>query len=350
MIYLPVQYVQRLQVLFGMRARFPVSVSLAVALLAACAKSPSGPSDPSSGKLLQGRTVSAIDGTAAAGISVQVGPAWTVLTDANGYFQAEIGGPGTYTTDATGAAIVERRTMLSGPTTERVRLSLIPASFDLDAFNQLCRTANSRLQRWTTQPSLVIVASVMAFENTPDNMFKATSEQMSDDEVTQLRAHMTEGLSLLTGGTYTNYAAVDVERPASGDRVASERTGKIVVGRYSGVKGFSDVIGYGTWQEQSDGRVTGGSMYLERDFDKNDSRRRLLRIHELGHALGYLHVMTRESVMNPAIGPEPTDFDRAAARVAFQRQPGNVSPDTDPGSVPFGQSLGGGGRWVPRIP
>ena len=31
--------------------------------------------------------------------------------------------------------------------------------------------------------------------------------------------------------------------------------------------------------------------------------------------------------MNPAIGPEPTDFDRAGAIVAFQRTPGNRSPD-----------------------
>ena len=34
--------------------------------------------------------------------------------------------------------------------------------------------------------------------------------------------------------------------------------------------------------------------------------------------------------MNPAIGPDATDFDRAGATVAFQRQPGNRSPDVDP--------------------
>jgi hypothetical protein len=73
-------------------------------------------------------------------------------------------------------------------------------------------------------------------------------------------------------------------------------------------------------------------MYLDRDFDRNDSRRRLLRIHELGHALGWQHVTSRTSIMNPAIGPEPTDFDRAGAVIAFQRPPGNRSPDTDPES------------------
>jgi hypothetical protein len=54
--------------------------------------------------------------------------------------------------------------------------------------------------------------------------------------------------------------------------------------------------------------------------------------------------------MNPAIGPEPTDFDRAAAIVAFQRPPGNRSPDIDP-APSLRQSLvsSGGGRWMPPV-
>jgi len=299
--------------------------------------------------MLQGQAVNAIDGSAEAGVSVQVGPAWAVMTDGNGYFQADVGAPGSYATTATGSAIVERRTSVNGPSADRVRVSLIPASFDLQAFNQLVRSANSRLQRWTTEPSLVIVATAMAFKADSGSESTAISDQMSDDEVSQLVAHLTEGLTLLTGGTYTRFAAIDIERPASGDRVMSKRSGTIVVGRYSGIGSFSETIGFGTWQEQSDGRVTGGSIFLDRDFDRNDGRRRLLRIHELGHALGYLHITTRTSVMNPAIGPEPTDFDRVAANLAFQRPPGNVSPDVDPGPVALGLSERPS-RWATLIP
>ena len=99
------------------------------------------------------------------------------------------------------------------------------------------------------------------------------------------------------------------------------------------VYSFASSIGYGRWAENGDGSVVGGSMFLDSRFDKNDDRRRLLRIHELGHALGQLHVETRPSIMNPSIGPEPTEFDRQAAVVAFQRPPGNVSPDADPGTT-----------------
>ena len=69
-------------------------------------------------------------------------------------------------------------------------------------------------------------------------------------------------------------------------------------------------------------------------YDRSSENRRLLRIHELGHALGYLHVTKRTSIMNPAIGPAPTEFDRHAAMIAFERMPGNLSPDSDVADAP----------------
>ena len=209
-------------------------------------------------------------------------------------------------------------------------MSVIPASFDLTAFDEMFRFENARLQRWTSRPALVVVASTMALTSASAETFQASAEQMTEDEVSQMVAHMTEGLSMLTGSNYTSFQSVEIERPAAGDRVTAMRTGKIVVGRYTGIVTLANTIGYGRWSTLNDGTVVGGAMFLDRDFDKNDSRRRLLRIHELGHALGYQHVKSRTSIMNPAIGPDATDFDRAGAIIAFQRQPGNRSPDVDP--------------------
>lgn len=296
--------------------------------------------------MLEGVAVSALDGAPTAGVSVQVGGAKAVTTDATGRFTTEISGPGDYTAVVTGAAIVERRTMVTGPSSVPSRLSLMPASFDLHAFDEMFRTANSRLQRWTTRPSLVVLGTVMNYRG-PAEEFNATSEQMSDDEISLLAAHMNEGLALMTGGTYTSFADVKIERMAAGDRSSVARAGSIVVGRYNGVQTFAQTIGYGTWAENADGAVVGGAMFLDSRFDKSDDRRRLLRIHELGHALGQLHVETRVSIMNPALGPEPTEFDRQAAVVAFQRPPGNVSPDTDPGTA--AKSGPWNIRWAPPV-
>ncbi len=289
--------------------------------------------------MVEGVTVNALDGAPAAGLSVQVGSARPVTTDAAGRFVTEVSGPGFYPAVVSGASVVERRTTVTGPTSA-ARLSLMPASFDVRAFDEMFRTANARLQRWTTQPSLVVLASVMNFRGDADE-FNATSEQMTDDEVSQLVAHMNEGLTLLTGGKLT-FAEIKVERLASGERTSVTRGGAIVVGRYNGILTFAQTIGYGRWAEDADGSVVGGTIFLDRGFDKNDDRRRLLRIHELGHALGQLHVTARTSIMNPSVGPEPTEFDRQAAIVAFQRPPGNVSPDTDPGAA------GKSGPWSVR--
>jgi hypothetical protein len=314
-----------------MRVGRSTAVAVALVFSASCtgSKAPTEPSAIAPDRLVEGMAVSAIDGSGTAGVNVQVESAHSVTTDGAGYFQTEIDRTGNLGVVLTGGSIVERRTTVNGPTLGRPRLSLIPNTFDLRAFDEMFRTANGRLQRWTSRPSLVVIATVMSYRN-PDDQYMTTGEQMSEEEVTALIQHLTEGLTLLTGSTFTSFADVSVERPASGVRVLVVRPGTIVVGRYNGIQTFAQTIGYGRWAEDSSGSVTGGSMFLDRTFDRDDNRRRLLRIHELGHALGYLHVETRTSIMNPAIGPEPTEFDRTAAIVAFQRQPGNVSPDTDP--------------------
>lgn len=332
-----------------MRTRHLAVLCLSSAILSACGgSSPAGPSDGSNPKVLEGRTVNAIDGAATGGVSVQVGTK-NATADATGYFRVDVSGPGTHALRVRGTSIVDRETAITGPTGEPARVSLIPASFDLESFDQMFRPSGP-LQRWTTRPTLVVLASVMTYAAGIREEYSATSEQMSEEEVSQMVAHLTEGLGVWTGGTFTNFAAVEIERPAAGARASVSRPGKIVVGRYNGIVTLVNTIGYGQWALAGDGSVAAGAMFLDRDFDKNDGRRRLLRIHELGHALGQMHVLNRTSVMNPAIGPDVTDFDRASGLIAFQRPAGNRAPDTDPaGTVSSRSDRGRTIVWAPPV-
>ena len=317
---------------------------------AACSGSNSSPTAPDAARVFEGQAVSAIDGTATTGVNIQIGNR-SGQTDANGNFQVDVDGPGTYAAVITGTPVVERRTSVSGPSSARTKIALIPAAFDLQAFDEMFRTTNSRLQRWTERPSLVVLGSVMRFPQAGLDEYAATSDQLSEAETEAFVAHLNEGLALLTGGTYTSFASVTIERPREGQSVKVLRPRTIVAGRYVGIHVMTNTVGYGTWLEQSDGTVAGGAMWLDRDFDRDSPQRRLLRIHELGHALGYRHVTARASIMNPAIGPEPTEFDRAGATIAFQRPVGNIAPDTDPGggtSRPF--RTDGTARWSVPIP
>ena len=138
--------------------------------------------------------VNAIDAAPAPGLLVQVGHARPVTTDTRGYFQADITAPGAYeTTISDGAStIVDRRTTVNLPAAERTRFSLIPASFDLQAVDEMFRATNARLQRWTTRPSLVVLASVMSLRGGSGGLYSATSEQMTD-EASKMTGDLTEG-------------------------------------------------------------------------------------------------------------------------------------------------------------
>ena len=308
------------------------------------------PSEASPDRTLVGQTVNALDGSAAVGLTVHVGSSSPATTDANGYFQAVVDGSGTYSATIVGTGIVVRETTLSGPTPDVTRLTLIPSSFDLTAFDEMFRSTNARLQRWTTRPKLIVLGTVMSYGGNGASDHVAKEESIPDEEIAEMVAHLTEGLSLLTGGTYERFASVDVDRSEAGARVSTARPGTIVVGRYSGIVTLASTIGLGRWAEDTDGSVVAGAMFLDRDFDQRDPRRRLLRIHELGHALGYLHVASRTSIMNPAIGPEPTEFDRDGAIVAFQRPPGNRTPDADPGTAArYSSGPSGGVHWVAPV-
>jgi hypothetical protein len=321
---------------FCSRASFVIVTSV---LAFGCAgSSPSAPTgnDPSPQGAYRGETVSAIDGRPISGVAVKIGTR-SVVSDDRGRFELKDLQEGAAIATLSGSSIVERRRSVAIPA-DAMKETLIPSSFDLHAFDEMFR-GTGQLQRWVSAPALVVFGSIMQYHSVGSEDYQATSEQLSDGEVTQLIDHLTDGLAVLTGGRFTSFSSVTVERPASGQKANTLRTGSIVVGRYRGVKSIGNTIGLGRWSTNGDtAEISGGAIYLDQNFDGSSSARRLLRIHELGHALGYLHVTTRTSIMNPAIGPEPTQFDRDAALIAFERMPGNQSPDTD------------GGADVPRSP
>lgn len=130
------------------------------------------------------------------------------------------------------------------------------------------------------------------------------------------------------------------------------RVGAIVVAQYfllrnTGYQGFGRVATDVTRAVQA------GVIMLDRDFETSGSELvPVVRVHELGHALGYGHVATRESIMNPTAQPglEVNAFDREAATVGFERAPGNRAPDTDSGSTVANPGAVGNLVWAPPLP
>jgi hypothetical protein len=190
---------------------------------------------------------------------------------------------------------------------------------DQTAIDEMLRGAKRRMQYWTAAPQLVVLVSVMEYRGTGGAESVATAELMSDAEAEALQTDLTAALNLLTDGTYRQFAAIRREVVPIGERTRLSRPRQIVVGRYSGLRRLQSTIGFGGRAARVDGRIVGGAILLDSDYDHTSDLRRLLRMHELGHALGYNHVHSQPSIMNPEIGSELTLFDRMAIRAAFDR-------------------------------
>ena len=168
--------------------------------------------------------------------------------------------------------------------------------------------------RWVQAPELVVLMSVMRYHTGPGVEYAATSEPLADAEADQLIADLTEALTLLTNGRFNRFKAVHRETLAAGSTARIVRAGQIVVGRYDGIRALRQTIGFGGRVPGRGTDISSAAVLLDSQYDRSSNQRRLLRIHELGHALGYDHVDSQPSIMNARIGTAPTEFDRQMAR------------------------------------
>jgi hypothetical protein len=319
----------------------PVAAILVAAFLSACSSSPSSPTPTpaatpivttpaSSFSTARGRTIDAITGAPLPSITVSLDDdGVSATTSADGAFQVTAPEAGVCSVTLSGPAVVQRQTEIRMPAADAA-LSLIPSQFDLGSFDQMYRS-DGALHRWTTAPALVIVNAVLQFTSVSDSTFTALDERLTPEDRASMAADLGWGLPQVTGGAFGAFASVTVESPAPGQTVNFfSREGSIVVARFSGLSRGTGYWGYGRSARRS-AAVVAGAIMLDRDFEVSRSVYvRSLRVHEMGHALGYCHVTSRQSFMNSSAVVEPNGFDLDATRIAFQRVPGNQAPDRDP--------------------
>ena len=122
---------------------------------------------------------------------------------------------------------------------------------DFERFEGQLAQLGDRLESVRLQPYLVLESAAAPLADVADD-WQIPIASANDLAATfdQMLAHLTEGLALMTGNTFTSFESISVERPESGARVNVERHGRIVVGRYSGIQTWANTIGYGQWSEQ----------------------------------------------------------------------------------------------------
>lgn len=189
---------------------------------------------------------------------------------------------------------------------------------DAAALREMLEGSAGRREAWTAAPDLVVIAPTLDYSNGGVlSGFAAGKDTLTEREIDLLALDLTEAVQDLTGETFPGFRSITVETMAAGGTVNVIRPGAIVVARFSGLRAKTGNIGYGG-RSSRNGVIRGAVVMLDADFDRRDDQRYLLRTHELGHALGYHHVESRPSVMNPRVGNAITDFDRNAIRYASQ--------------------------------
>ena len=302
---------------------------------------PGGPPINPGSHIVTGVVINALDDAGAGPASFTVNGTLVGQSEAGGIFSVGFPVSGMNRTMVSATGFVTRETGIGAPASN-LRLSLIPATFDLTSFNQMFRHQSVNglaggLTRWTSAPGLVLERRVLQFTDVNAPTYQAVDETIADADTDAILRDMRDGYDILTDGGLGPLASVTTQMADAGSTVTPRQNRRIVVTRQKGLTTATGFWGYARWSTTADGEVTSGVIILDFDFDTSTNPsfsrfHRSLRMHELGHTLGCQHVTGTTSVMNSNARTEPNTFDRQSAKLAAVRPTGNRAPDIDPPS------------------
>jgi hypothetical protein len=289
---------------------------------------PGGPNFSVTGFVTDALTGSPIPG---ASVKLNNGFSGIPVSGDDGRFAGSIPGAAAISVELSHPGYVTRKTFISafGPPQA---FSLIPSTFDLAPFDTALRPAHIGLRRWMSAPALVVMTREIEYPGDGPSVESALvlDRDVAEWELTPLVTDLREGFMLLTDGRLGDFTSVTRESPIPGTRVPLRREGAIVVARTKDLLGLAH-FGGATRTTVDNHVIISALIELDSGLDASaHPLRALLRKHEMGHAVGFYHVYI-DSLMNPDLRyTRPTDWDIHAARIAYQRPPGNQSPDVDP--------------------
>jgi len=288
-----------------------------------CACTPRTPPPPSISTLA--RVIDAFNGLGVGGVRGVHAQVTSTTSGADGRLELSSTLPlGGVSVRFDGDAIISRNTFLKVPGSEVV-VSVIPETFDLNAFDEMARQPT--IKRWLSPPPLVVQRRVLNYADLDTGTLTGRAEVRPQGDVSELIGHMSAALPELTGSVLTQFRSVAEQTAAEGSAVPITISGQISVFWVNGLLAGSGYEGFSRWEFRNF-VITGGVILLDSQSDRGPNRQ-WLRWHELGHTLGYSHVTARTSLMSPSASPM-TNFDREAGKIAYSRPVGNRSPDIDP--------------------
>jgi len=141
---------------------------------------------------------------------------------------------GAFIINFSSASYVSRTTALKIPGPDAA-VSLIPATFDLVAFNQMVH-AFGESRRWTVAPPLRIEKRILQYDANGNGQYRGLDGTLTDDEVASMVKDLTWALPQLTGGQFPTFDSVTTDSAPALSTVTVQNPGVITVARVSGLR------------------------------------------------------------------------------------------------------------------
>lgn len=279
---------------------------------------PPSPPPPSGSTALAGRVIEQFGSHGVSGLTVRFAGS-TATTDATGAFTVPGSSSGSLRDLVISGSGVYARTTFARSSDTVWRI--LPASFNMGAFDDMAREYEPRTIRWVRAPNVYIDVLPDGFAGGPE----------LTQWVSEVQSQAASFVSEWTGGTI---GAGSVQVGSSPPPDGTPGTIVLHFSEDAAIYGAPSTVGLARTFWSGDRSISSAVVWLR--FVRfpgpaNAATRRAILGHELGHALGMGHMNgSTFSIMTPNVSsPSLTSFDQDAGFVLYTRSPGNTSPDVD---------------------
>jgi hypothetical protein len=273
------------------------------------------------------------------GAVVEIEPRHIAVTDMKGRFEITGIPSGLHRLRISKARFLDKQSRIRVPDGPRT-YNLVSSGLSLGLSELMSRGFSNHvlpteLWRWADAPRLRLQPWLLSYERATDSVERLLVLDTPVDlrKLQGVERILRNQLRVLTDGQFIEFKDVTLASSQPEQRVdISDAPCSITLAFFRQQQVDKDVRRYGYSGTGAGPRITRGYILLDDELTIESAYGQAVVVHELGHSLGYSHVSSTRSIMGDdrMFVFTPTQFDRLALEVIYNRVPGWQLSDIDP--------------------